>query len=67
MKKLTIGIVAAAALLSAAPAFAIEVDVGPNGIRVGPRDRELGPRAGSMASGISVIDPIIAIVPIAGR
>jgi hypothetical protein len=44
MKMLTTGIIAAATLLSAAPAFAIEVDVGPNGIRVGPRDRALGPR-----------------------
>ena len=40
MKILTTGIVAAAILLSAAPAFAIDVDVGPNGIRVGPRYRD---------------------------
>ena len=33
MKKVTIGIVAAATLLSAAPAFAIDVDVDPDGNR----------------------------------
>ena len=37
MKTLTTGIVTAATLLSAAPAFAIDVDIGPGGIRVGPR------------------------------
>ena len=37
MKTITAGIVAAATLLSAAPAFAIDVDVGPGGIRIGPR------------------------------
>ena len=40
MITLTTGIVAAATLLSAAPAFAIDIDVGPDGIRVGPRYRE---------------------------
>ncbi len=40
MKLVTTGIVAAAALLSAAPAVAIDIDVGPNGIRVGPRYRD---------------------------
>jgi hypothetical protein len=33
MKKVTIGIVAAATLLSAAPGFAIDVDVDPDGNR----------------------------------
>ena len=36
MKKVITGIVAAVTLLSAVPAFAIDVDIGPNGIRVGP-------------------------------
>ena len=40
MKKVITGIVAAVTLLSAVPAFAIDVDIGPNGIRVGPRYRE---------------------------
>ena len=40
MKTLTTGIVAAATLLSAVPAFAIDGDVGPDGIRVGSRYRE---------------------------
>jgi hypothetical protein len=38
MRKVMAGVAAAAlGLLSAAPAFAIDVDVGPNGIRIGPR------------------------------
>lgn len=44
MRKVTAGIVAAATLLSTAPAVAIDVDVGPDGIRVGPRYREHGER-----------------------
>jgi hypothetical protein len=40
MKIITVGMVAAAALLSTAPAFAIDVDVGPGGIRIGPRYRD---------------------------
>ena len=60
MITLTTGIVAAATLLSAAPAFAIDIDVGPDGIRVGPD-------IGSMMSGISAIDPIIATELTAGK
>jgi hypothetical protein len=41
MRKVTAGAVAAAVgLLSVAPAFAIDVDLGPNGIRIGPRYQE---------------------------
>ena len=40
MKMVITGIVAAATLLSAAPAFAIDVGVGPDGIRIGPRYRD---------------------------
>ena len=62
----TTGIVAAATLLGAAPTLAIEVDIGPGGVRVGPRYRDYEERS------YLVIDPIIAIgilaiVPIAGR
>jgi hypothetical protein len=53
MKMVTTGIVAAATLLSAAPALAIDVDIRDTAImRSGP---------------IFVIDPIIAIGPTAGR
>jgi hypothetical protein len=45
MKKLTTGIVAAATFLSAAPALAIDVDIGPGGIRVGPRYRDYEERS----------------------
>ena len=40
MKTISAGIVAAATLLSAAPAFAIDIGVGPEGIRIGPRYRD---------------------------
>ena len=40
MKKVITGIVAAATLLSTAPAFAIDIGVGPDGIRIGPRYRD---------------------------
>jgi len=40
MKKVTTGILAADTLLSAAPALAIDIGVGPDGIRVGPRYRD---------------------------
>ena len=40
MKTLAIGLLAAATLLTAAPALALEIGVGPDGIRVGPRYRD---------------------------
>jgi hypothetical protein len=40
MKKIITGIVAAVTLLSTAPAFAFDVGVGPDGIRIGPRYRD---------------------------
>lgn len=41
MRKVTAGVVAAAVgFLIVAPAFAIEVDVGLNGIRIGPRHHD---------------------------
>ena len=40
MKTLAIGLLAVATLLTAAPALAIEIGVGPDGIRVGPRYRD---------------------------
>ena len=43
MKMVTI--VAAATLLSAAPTLAIDVDIGPRGIRVGPRYRDYEERS----------------------
>ena len=45
MKMVTTGIVAAATLLSAAPTLAIDVDIGPGGIRVGPRYRDYEERS----------------------
>jgi hypothetical protein len=40
MKKIITGIVAAATLLGTVPAFAIDIGVGPDGIRIGPRYRD---------------------------
>ena len=40
MKTLAIDLLAAATLLTAAPALALEIGVGPDGIRVGPRYRD---------------------------
>ena len=46
MKMVTTGIVAAATLLSAAPTLAaIDVDIGPGGIRVSPRYRDYEERS----------------------
>ena len=66
MKMVTTEIVAAATLLSAAPTLAIDVDIGPGGIRVGPRYRDYEERS-YFRDELMIATGIIAIVQIAGR
>ena len=62
MRKVTAGVVAAAVgLVSVAPASAMDVEVGVDGIRIGPREHD------PSMSGISMSAPITAIEPTAER